>query len=170
MQTIRNVHPFARIMTLSLAALAATSSVCAAGDFFYAEITSTQSYSTFIGPIPINGLSINLPASSTHFNAAVVTLNMPNLFLSNNTSKTTPMAATLQIVAPFSPSGVLIASGGIGCDTVNVVTSGLKPLTMVLKVPLGTTTQPVEAEWDSNGTSTVTTQTFASISAILVKE
>jgi hypothetical protein len=37
-------------------------------------------------------------------------------------------------------------------------------------VPLGTTTQLVEGEWESNGTSTVTTSTFASLSAVLVKQ
>ena len=159
-----------RVAILTLVALFATASLCAAGNFFYAQTTATQSYTTFVGPIPINGLSINLPAATTNFNTAVVTLNMPNLFLSNNTSTTIPMAATLEIVAPFSPGGVLIATGGIGCDNLNVRTSGLKPLTLVFKVPLGTSSQPVEAEWSSNGTSTVTTQTFASISAILVKE
>jgi len=165
-----SVYSPIRIMVLTLVALSSTVSVSAAADFAYAQTTATQSYSTFIGPIPINGLSITLPAAGKYFNTAVVTLNMPNLYLSNNTSRTIPMAATLQIVAPFAPGGVMIANGGIGCDNVNVVTSGIKPFTMVFKVPLGTSSHPVEGEWASNGTSTVTTTTFASISAILVKE
>jgi hypothetical protein len=45
----------------------------------------------------------------------------------------------------------------------------MKPLTIVLKVPLGTTSQPAEAEWSSND-GTVNTEEFASISAILVRE
>ncbi|HTQ57871.1 MAG TPA: hypothetical protein VMI94_25570 [Bryobacteraceae bacterium] len=154
---------------LAMAALGADAPAAAA-EFYYASTTATQSYSTFIGPIPITGLSLTLPAASSHFNAAMVTLNMPNLFLSDNTSTTTPMAAQLSIVAPFSPAGVLIAGGGIGCDNVNVKTSGLKPLTIVLLVPLGANSQPVEGEWNSNGSSTVTTSTFASLSAILVKQ
>jgi len=141
-----------------------------AGDFLYASTNATLSYTTFIGSIPITGLSLTLPPAGKLFNTAVVTLNMPNLYLSANTSSTVPMAAQISIIAPFSPEGVLVANGGIGCDNVNVKTSGLKPLTIVTRVPLGTASQPVEAEWESNGTSTVTTTTFASISAILVKE
>jgi hypothetical protein len=157
-------------LVLTLAITLSSTSSLFAGDFLYAETTATLSYSTYIGPIPITGLSLNLPAASSNFNTAVVTLNMPNLFLSHPTSKTIPMAATFQIVAPFSPQGLLEASGGIGCDTTTVKVSGIKPLTMVFKVPLGATSQLVEAEWASNGTSTVTTQTFASLSAILVKQ
>ena len=86
-------HTPARIAML-IAALFATALVCPAADAFYAETTTTQSYSTFIGPIPISGLSFTIPAASTRFNAALVTLSLPNLFLSDNTSKTIPMAAT----------------------------------------------------------------------------
>jgi hypothetical protein len=39
----------------------------------------------------------------------------------------------------------------------------------VIEVPLGSTTQPVEGEWDSTG-GTVSTEQFASISAILIKK
>jgi hypothetical protein len=159
-----------RILLLTMVALISTASVCAAGDAVYVQTTATSSYTTYIGPIPIPGLQISLPVATKDFNIAIVTLNMPNLFLSQNTSRTIPMAATLQIVAPFAPGGLIIANGGIGCDNVNVNVSGIKPFTMVIKVPLGTVSQPVEAEWASNGTSTVTTQTFASLSAVLVKE
>jgi hypothetical protein len=138
-----------------------------AAEALYAQ-TTTQSYTTFIGPIPIDGLSLNLPVATTAYNAAIVTLNLPNLTLSQPTSKTEKMAAQFQIVAPFSPAGLVSASGAIGCDTVGINNSGTKPLTIVLEVPLGTTSQPVEGEWSSTG-GTVTTETFASISAILVR-
>lgn len=161
-------HAPARIAML-IAALFATVLVCPAADAFYAQTTTTQSYSTFIGPIPISGLSFTIPAASSHFNAALVTLSLPNLFLSDNTSKTIPMAATFQIVGT-GLDGTTVASGGIGCDNVNVTTSGIKPFSMTLLVPLNGDTQMVMAEWASNGTSTVTTQTFASISAILVRQ
>ena len=88
---------------------------------------------------------------------------------SDNTSTTTPMAATLQIVGT-GPAGTTVANGGIGCDNINVTTSGIKPFSMTLLVPLNSDTQTVMAEWASNGTSTVTTQTFASLSAVLVKQ
>jgi hypothetical protein len=163
-----NPHVPARIAML-VAALLATPLACPAADAFYAQTTTTQSYSTYIGPIPISGLSFTIPAASTRFNAALVTLSLPNLFLSDNTSKTTPMAATFQIVGT-GLDGTTVGNGGIGCDNVNVATSGIKPFSMTLLVPLNGDTQMVMAEWASNGTSTVTTQTFASISAILVKQ
>ncbi len=135
----------------------------------YAELTTTQSYTEFVGPIPIDGLVFGLPAASSSYNVAIVTLSMPNLVLSAPTSKTALMSALLEIVAPFSPKGVLIAGGSIGCDTPGVSVSGSKPITIVLRVPLGTTAQGVEAEWDSTN-GTVTTQNFASLSAVLSKE
>jgi hypothetical protein len=168
MKTNRNVC--VQLAMMLFVVLTSTTSMCVAGDFLYASTTDTLSYRTYIGPIPITGLSLTLPAAGKYFNTAVVTLNMPNLFLSKPTSKMIPMAATLQVVAPFAPGGLLIVSGGIGCDNNNVLVSGLKPLTIVVKVPLSTEPQPVEAEWASDGTSIVTTQTFASLSAILVKE
>ena len=164
-----NPHAPGRIAML-IAALLATALVCPAANGFYRETTTTQSYSTFIGPIPISGLSFTIPAASSRFNAALVTLSLPNLFLSDNTGKTIPMAATFQIVGT-GIDGTTVASGGIGCDNVNVTTSGIKPFSMTLLVPLNGDTQTVMAEWASNGTSTVTTQTFASISAdILVRK
>ena len=159
-----------QISVLTVVALASTAQPCVAGDFLYVSTTNTWSYTTYIGPIPIPGLFLTLPAASRYFNTAVVTLNMPNLFLSEPTSKTIPMAASFSVVAPFAPGGLVSAEGGIGCDSPNVLVSGLKPLTIVMRVPLSTATQQVEAEWASNGTSTVTTRTFASLSAILVRE
>ena len=155
------------VIAVFAAAMATQGSVSAAVGL-YAQTTATQSYTTFVGPIPIDGLSLNLPAATAAFNAAIVTLSMPNLRLTNPTSKTEPMSAEIQVVAPFSPAGVVSAFGGIGCDTTGVAISGLKPLTIVIEVPLGTMTQPVEGEWDSTA-GTVSTEQFASISAILVR-
>jgi hypothetical protein len=80
----------------------------------------------------------------------------------------------LQILAPASTAGPVVATGAIGCDNANVLTSGSKPFTIVAKIPLSSVPLVVEAEWFSNpvatGTVTVTTQTFASLSAIIVKE
>jgi hypothetical protein len=98
---------------------------------------------------------------------------MPNLFLSQPTAANV-MAATLQIVAPASSAGPVVATGEIGCDNADILTSGPKPFTIVAKVPLSGVLQIVEAEWFSNppaaGIVTVTTQTFASLSAIMVRE
>ena len=170
LDTMKNTNPHAPVrIAIVIAALFSVAMVCPAADVFYAQTKATESYTTYVGPTPIGGLSFTIPAASTHFNAALVTLSMPNLFLSDNTSKTIPMAATLQIVGT-GPAGTTVESGGIGCDNVNVTTSGIKPFSMTLLVPLNSDTQTVMAEWASNGTSTVTTQTFASLSAILVKQ
>ena len=140
-----------------------------AAEFYYAQTTTTQSYSTFIGPIPVGGLALNLPAATKQFNAALVTLNMPNLTLSTPTSPGAALGATIELVAPFAPGGLVNAVATIGCDTCTKVPE-TQTVTIVFKVPLGSTSQGVEAEWSSNGSCTVTTQTFASISAILVHE
>jgi hypothetical protein len=159
----------ARLAATSLFAVSAASCADLPPNSVYAAITTPQSYRTFVGPTPIDGLSVTLPAASALYNTAIVTLSMPNLYLSAPTSTTDAMSADIEVVAPFAPGGVVSAFGGIGCDSPKITTSGMKPITIVVKVPLGTTSQFAEAEWDAmNGT--VTTQTFASISAILVKE
>jgi hypothetical protein len=155
------------LLTVSLVITSAAS--LSAAEFYYAQTTATQSYSTFVGSIPVTGLSLTLPAASKDFNAALVTLNMPNLTLSNPTSQGAALGATIQVVAPFAPGGFVSATATIGCDTCTRV-PGTQDATIVVKVPLGTTSQLAEAEWSSNGSCTVTTQAFASISAILVKE
>jgi hypothetical protein len=164
---------FLPIVPVALLALTLMASPCVAAEFAYASTTATQSYGAFIGPVPIAGLTITLPAASASFNTAVITLNMPNLFLSQPTAANV-MAATLQIVAPASSAGPVVATGEIGCDNADILTSGPKPFTIVAKVPLSGVLQIVEAEWFSNppatGIVTVTTQTFASLSAIMVRE
>lgn len=158
-----------QLAACTLVMLSAATAADLAPNALYAAITNTQSYSTFVGPIPIDGLSVNLPAASGLYNAAIVTLSMPNLNLSAPSSESVQMSAQLELIAPFSPDGIIQGFGSIGCDTTRVTTSGMKPLTIVLKVPLGTTAQPVEAEWSALD-NTVTTQDFASISAILIRE
>ncbi len=165
----RKRYVFARLAILACLAPIAAAPLAAAGNFLYIDTTATLSYTTFVGPTPIPGLSLNLPAATTAFNTAVVTLSMPNLYLSQPTSRTDSMSADIQVVAPFSPAGVISAFGGIGCDTPTVRVSGKKPITIVIKVPLGTSSQFVEGEWDSSN-GTVNTDTFASLSAILVRE
>jgi hypothetical protein len=158
-----------RFAAIAVLAISAASGASLPANSVYASTSAALSYSTFVGPIPIDGLSITLPAATAEYNAAIVTLSMPNLYFTNPTSKTIPMSANLQIVAPFAPGGIVSAVGGVGCDSPNVTFSAMKPLTIVLKVPLGTTSQPAEAEWSSND-GTVNTEEFASISAILVRE
>jgi hypothetical protein len=169
MKTNHKLYVSAQLAILACLALTVGSPLFAAGNFLYVDTTATLSYTTYVGPTPIDGLSLTLPAASTAYNTALVTLNMPNLYLDKPTSKT-PMSAVLQLVAPFAPGGLLSVTGSIGCDTSGIGTSATKPITIVIAVPLGTVSQPVDAEWASNGSSTVYTTTFASLSAILVRQ
>jgi hypothetical protein len=82
---------FWQIVPVALLALTFIASPCLAADFVYASTTATQSYSTFLGPVPITGLSITVPAATANFNTAVITLNMPNLFLSQPAPENSPM-------------------------------------------------------------------------------
>jgi hypothetical protein len=109
-------NALARI-SLAVSLALTSAALLSAADSFYAQTTATQSYSTYIGGIPITGLSFTVPAASKDFNAALVTLNMPNLTLSDPTTPGAALAATLQIIAPFSPTGVSTATATIGCDT-----------------------------------------------------
>jgi hypothetical protein len=169
MKTNRKLYVSAQLAMVACLALTAASPLVAADNFLYADTTAVLSYTTFVGLTPIPGLSLNLPAASKEFNTAVVTLNMPNLYMNHPTAKT-PMSATFQVVAPMAPTGLLTATGEIGCDTIGIATSAKKVMTIVVAVPLGTAAQSVMAEWASNGSSTVNTDTFASLSAILVRQ
>ena len=159
----------AQLAAVLLFASSRANSAALPNNLLYASTTATQSYTTSIGPIPISGLTLTLPAASAAYNTAIVTLNMPNLFLRAPASATTIMSAELQIVAPEALGGFVAAIGSIGCDTAKISKSGIKPLTIVLKVPLGPATQPVEAEWATTD-NTVTTEFDASISAVLGRE
>ena len=137
MKTNRQLYVSAQLAILACLALTAASSLFAADNFLYVDTTAALSYTTFVGPTPIPGLSLTLPAASTAYNTAVVTLNMPNLYLDQPTSKT-PMSAVLELVAPSSPQGLISVTGSIGCDTSGIGTSATKPITIVIAVPLGT--------------------------------
>ncbi len=164
-------HISTRLTLIGLITVAAASpGFGAAAKSFYVETRVALSQSGLTGPIPISGLNINLPATSAAYNAAIVTLNMPNLYLTRISGQTGPMSGLAQVVAPFAPEGVVYAEGQIGCDTGGITTSGKKPLSIVLEVPLGSAGQNVEAEWFSTSGDTINTDTFASLSAILVRK
>jgi len=90
-------------------------------------------------------------------------LNMPNLFLGGNPSGGTRAGEVFIFV-----DGVSVAAGQISDDSTDPSGDGRKPLTIVVKVPLRPSTQKVEAMWNGVRSSTILTDTFASLSAILV--
>jgi hypothetical protein len=142
----------------------------AASNSVYVETRATLSQTGDTGPLPIPGLSIVLPIATAAYNTAIVTLNMPNLYLTHVSSQF-PMSAEVQVMSIFSPVGFLFAEGQIGCDTKGINISSKKPLTIVLEIPLSSGgTQNVETEWFSTSGDTVSTDTFASLSAVLVRK
>lgn len=157
----------ARLSLAASLALAATASLNAA-EFYYQQTTSTYTYSTFIGPTPIGNLVLTLPAASKDFNAALVTLNVPNITLSNPDPAGSALSAVFEIVAP-TPSEFLEATATVGCDTCKSLPAN-QGVTLVMMVPLGTDTQLVSSEFSTTGNCTATVSAFASISAILVKQ
>jgi hypothetical protein len=154
MTSLRTHHVYARTVLVAVFALAFGAKTRAAEvNFLYAQTTSAQCSTNCFPNVPIDGLSFTLPAATRTFNAAVVTLNMPNLTLS---------AGGLADVSVLSQiNGAGFASAAIN----NTYT----PLTIVVKVSLKRTTQPIAAEWVTSNGATMSTQ-FSSISAILVKD
>ena len=154
MTSLRTHHVYARTVLVAVFALAFGAKTRAAEvNFLYAQTTSAQCSTNCFPNVPIDGLSFTLPAATRTFNAAVVTLNMPNLTLS---------AGGLADVSVLSQiNGAVFASAAIN----NTYT----PLTIVVKVSLKRTTQPIAAEWVTSNGATMSTQ-FSSISAILVKD
>lgn len=128
---------------------------------FYAETTATLSTASTVA-VPIPGLTFTLPAATATNEAALVTLNLPNLNLTYPSGICEcPYAGFVQI----SVDGVSVAQGGIA------IQAGLPtPMTVVAKVPRTSVTQTIEATWGvTEGTDGLNTNTFASLSAILVK-
>jgi hypothetical protein len=92
---------------------------------------------------------------------------MPNVYLTGGTTGATlgaavAIAANSNIVAIGSMTGdVVVGTGG-------AVNDGRKPVTVVVKIPLGTSTTTVSALWAGTRNTTVNTDTFASLSALLL--
>jgi hypothetical protein len=127
----------------------------------YAQTTAALN-SNSSTPLAITGLSIILPAAVKGRTEALVTLNMPNLYLGG-----TPNGGTRGAQVYVHVDGVSVAQGQISDDNTTPTGDGRKPLTIVVKVPLRSTQQTVEAEWNGVRSSTILTDTFASLSAVL---
>ena len=116
---------------------------------------------------PIRGLSFRLPAASAQHDTAIVTLDMPNVNLTDFFR-----ASTLSGQAAIVVDGVAVGTGQISYNVDNnnkVRATGNKPITVVVEVPLTTSTQTVEAEWSAGSGNVMHLFTFASLSADLLK-
>jgi len=130
----------------------------------YAQTTAALK-TTSSTPVPIAGLTITLPAETGVEKEAVITLNMPNLFLEG-----TPVGGTRGGEVSVFVDGTLVAAGQISDDNTMPPGDGRKPTTIVVKVPLHSSQQTVAAKWNAVRNSTVQTDTFASLSAILASD
>ena len=155
---------FAQLAVMAFLALTANASLFAQ-NAFYAQTTAAQSTYTSAS-VPITGLMLTLPASSTAYNVAIVTLNLPNLYLSG-TASGGPLGAEVSVWV--GTSAYPKAAGQISSEALTSGTSGRKPATIVVEIPLTSTTQIVTGEWAGIRGSTIDTDTFGSLSAILVK-
>jgi hypothetical protein len=148
MRWLSKYQVYARTVLVAVLALAFGPTTRAAEvNFLYHQTTGTQCPTNCFPDTPIDGLSFTLPATSATYNAALVTLNIPNLTGSGGVS----------ILSQID--GAIFASA----TTNNTNT----PLTIVVKVPLLQRTLPIAAEWSTGNGGTMSTG-FASISAILV--
>lgn len=114
-------------------------------------------------PVDVTGLNFNLPASSTTAKFALITLTMPNLYLSG-----TPTTSSLGGTVSLLLSGVnTIASAQISNDVIGSGNSGRKAISLVVKVSLLNGVQSIQAVWSGVRGATINTDTFSSLSAVL---
>jgi hypothetical protein len=152
---------FAQLAIVAALALTAAGSLSAQVADLYVSTTSAQSTSeqSFV---PVEGLSFDLPAATAAHKFAIVTLNMPNLYLSG-----TPSGTLGGEVGVLLSGTTQVATGQITADTSGILEEGRKPLTIVVKISLLSGVQSVQAVWTGVRNSTINTDTFSSMSAIL---
>jgi hypothetical protein len=168
-------HRYFRIVKaacLVLATLAMTTTTtiaqeaAAGASSLYVETTGAIS-SNAPALVAVPGLSLTLPPASRSAKFALITLNMPNLFLTGGTP-----GQTLGSVVALSVNGTLVAVGQASGDVVvgaaGAMNDGRKPVDVVVKVPLGTTSGSLTAVWGGARNTIVNSDTFASMSVLLL--
>jgi hypothetical protein len=142
------------------------------GNSLYAEADGSQSTSSKTA-VPIAGLSFNLPAKTAEYDTAVVTLDLPNLYLSQGFGNGYwGGEASILVGATAVASGTIGADCPYhfcGSDPLAGTGEGRKPLTVVVRVKLLAEPQTVQAVWNGSDEATINTDTFASLSGILIK-
>ena len=116
-------------------------------------------------PIPVPALVITLPAEAPTQKEALITLDMPNLFLGGKA-----VGGTLGGQVAVFVDGTSVAAGQISDDSAALPGDGRKTVVLVVKVPLRSFQQTVEAKWNGVRGSSIATDTFASLSATLVSK
>ena len=116
-------------------------------------------------PIPVPALVITLPAEAPTQKEALITLDMPNLFLGGKA-----VGGTLGGQVAVFVDGTSVAAGQISDDSAALPGDGRKTVVLVVKVPLRSFQQTIEAKWNGVRGSSIATDTFASLSATLVSK
>ncbi len=161
---------YARLALVAVLALTITGSLFAYVSTLYASTTTAESTNSQT-PVPISGLSFTLPVKNgTNFNYAVITLDMPNLYLSGTPTTDTALAGEVSVLVSGTTT---IAAGKISADIEGPGKlsgdTGRKPMTIVVKIPLISVTQTVQAQWNGVNGATIQSDTFASLFALLTE-
>jgi len=156
---------FAQLALAAVFALTLAASLQAQVSDLYVSTIATEATGSQTA-VAINGLSFDLPAATATQQWALVTLNMPDLYL-----KGTPSSGALGGEVSLVLSGVTtVATGQISADVVGAGTTGRKPMTIVVKISLLPGIQSVAAYWNGVRGSQIHSDTFASLSAILTQD
>jgi hypothetical protein len=173
----RRCLTFAQLAIVAVFALTLTAPLHAQVNEYAAVSLSDIQSTSSLTLVPIAGLTITLPAAGTNSKCgykcatenALVFLDLPNLYLTGTTTTGTQGALVSLWVGAggcAAPS-VEVAIGQISDDTLTKGTSGRKPMTIIVNVPLDGGTQVVTACWESvRASGAVNIGGFASLSAI----
>jgi hypothetical protein len=131
----------------------------------YVQTTSVLSTNSQVFA-PISGLTFSLPAASSSAKFATITLSMPNLYLTAGTPGQTA-GAGIGILLNGSLVALGQISGDVAVGTTGATLDGRKPATVIVKVALGSTPITVDAAWGGTRNTTINSDTFASMSALL---
>jgi hypothetical protein len=124
----------------------------------FAETAGSLSTSSgFWAPIP--GLAFTLPAGQGK--TALLILNLPNPYATGNDFPGGEFAISVN-------GSMLVPIAVFTYDSQTPQSTGRKPTTLVVKVPLHKFTQPVEALWQNVRGSNVVIDTPSSLSAIIM--
>jgi hypothetical protein len=161
----RKASVFALLAVAAALTLTATGSIFAQTNSLYVEqdgVLSTNSQT----PVPIAGLTFDIPAESAKQKFAIVTLDLTNLYLSGTPTAGQSLGGQVSVLL----SGVTtVATGFISNDVTGGGREGRKSSVLVVKISLLSGPQSVEAEWNGVRNATINTDTFASMSAIMTQ-
>lgn len=131
----------------------------------YAQTTAPLA-TTAQFPVPITGLAFALPAHTAAYGSAIVTLSLPDLYLTGPGLRGRSLGGVVYVKV----DGVVAAERRISAKALSGGAGNCrKPMTIVVKIELDSTAQRVEAAWQGIRNSTITMDDFGCISAMLLK-